>query len=138
MTQKLQRFTQMKTKTFLLLVADVVILTSFSCKRSQQISPSLPPSSTPPNLTPIKTPPPAILGKPYPGKGVVKLINRKEGWIEIDHEEIVDLMPAMEMEWFVEKSSLLDGLKVGYKVTFTVVETQKRGQILTSIKKLQE
>jgi Cu/Ag efflux protein CusF len=48
------------------------------------------------------------------------------------------MMPAMEMEWFMDKNSLLDGLNVGDKVSFTVVETKKRGQIITSIQKIQE
>jgi len=30
---------------------------------------------------------------PYPGTGTIILINRKEGWIEIKHEEIKGLMP---------------------------------------------
>ncbi|HEY6805072.1 MAG TPA: copper-binding protein [Pyrinomonadaceae bacterium] len=86
-------------------------------------------------MKPIAVAPPAIVGKPYRGKGVVKLINQKEGWIEIDHEDIPDLMPAMEMEWSVQDSSLLKKVKVGDKVEFTVVETGK-GEVITEIKRL--
>ena len=67
----------------------------------------------------------------------MKLINRKEGWIEISHEPIPDLMPAMEMEWFVEKKSLLDHVAVGDKVNFTIVDTGK-AQIITELKRAAE
>src|SRR5436309_3534695 len=52
--------------------------------------------------------PPPQLNKPYPGTGVVVQINRREGWIELNHEEIKGLMPAMEMEFWVKDKSLLD------------------------------
>ena len=127
----------MNLQKYALLVA-LACLISFSVSCKQTSSTTTPaPSPTPQNLKPIGVAPPPVIGKPYPGKGVVKLINRKEGWIEIDHEDIVDLMPAMEMEWSVEKSSLLDNLKVGDKINFTVVETGK-GEIITAIKKIQE
>jgi Cu/Ag efflux protein CusF len=48
-----------------------------------------------------------VLNKPYPGTGVVGTINRTEGWIEINHEEIKDLMPAMQMEFNVKDKTLL-------------------------------
>ena len=107
----------MKTKTLLTLMATLVVLATVSCKQAQQPATAAPsPSPTPPTLKPIATPQPVVIGKPYPGKGVIRLINRKETWIEIDHEEIVDLMPAMQMEWSPKKPSLLDGLEVGDKV----------------------
>ena len=62
-------------------------------------------------------------------------INRDEGWIEINHEEIKELMPAMQMEFNVKDKSLLDNVKVGERVNFTIVETQE-GEYLTEIKKL--
>ena len=128
----------MHIKKYALLIS-LVCLVSFSVACKQKVSSTTPPapSPTPQNLKPIAVAPPPVIGKPYPGKGVIKLINRQEGWIEIDHEEIVDLMPAMEMEWSVEKSSLLDNLKVGDKINFTVVETGK-GEIITEIKKIPE
>ena len=74
------------------------------------------------------------MDKPYPATGVVALINKKEGWIEINHDEIKDLMPAMQMEFWVKEKSLLDKVKVGDRVDFTVVET-KKGEYLTEIKR---
>lgn len=102
---------------------------------------------TPPNLTAnhndrsAQTPrgpsgpagfPPAVRDKPYPATGVVTLINKKEGWIEINHDEIKDLMPAMQMEFWVKDQKLLDKVSVGDRVDFTIVETQK-GEYLTEI-----
>jgi Cu/Ag efflux protein CusF len=75
----------------------------------------------------------AIVGKPYPAKGVVTVVNFKEGWVEINHEEIKDLMPAMQMEWPVKPKSLMKSIQVGDKVEFTIVETGK-GEIITAIK----
>ena len=78
--------------------------------------------------------PPAVMDKPYPATGIVASINKKEGWIEINHDEIKDLMPAMQMEFLVKDKSLLDKVKVGDRVDFTVVET-KKGEYLTEIKR---
>ena len=81
--------------------------------------------------------PTPVVGKPYPGIGIVTLINKKEGWIEINHEEIVDLMPPMVMEWHVKDPALLNRVKVGDKVNFVVVETGT-GEIITDLSKIQE
>jgi Cu/Ag efflux protein CusF len=78
--------------------------------------------------------PPPVMDKPYPATGVVALINKKEGWIEINHDEIKDLMPAMQMEFWVKDRSLLDRVKAGDRVDFIVVET-KKGEYLTEIKR---
>ena len=87
--------------------------------------------------TPITGPagfPPPVMNKPYPGTGVVAEINKPEGWIEINHEDIKDLMPAMQMEFNVKDKSLLDKVRVGDRVDFTIVETPK-GEYLTEIKR---
>ena len=73
------------------------------------------------------------MGKSYPGTGVIVTINRDEGWIEINHEEIKELMPAMQMEFNVKDKSLLDKVKVGQRVDFTIVET-KEEEYLADIK----
>jgi Cu/Ag efflux protein CusF len=85
--------------------------------------------------TPVQYPSP-IIGKTYRSSGVVKIINNKEGWIEIDHQEIPGLMAAMEMEFWVKDKSLLEPVRVGDRVDFGVVETGK-GEYLTEIKKSQ-
>jgi Cu/Ag efflux protein CusF len=81
--------------------------------------------------------PSPVLNKPYPGTGIVTIINRPEGWIEIDHQEIKDLMPAMQMEFWVKDKSLLEKVSVGDRVDFTIVET-KKGEYLTEIKRSSE
>jgi len=88
--------------------------------------------------TPAQAPPsgPAAAVQPstYQGVGVVKGLNPKAPAIEIDHEEIVGLMPAMQMEFPVTDVALLSGLAVGDHIDFTVVE--KTGIIkVTAIKK---
>ena len=88
--------------------------------------------------TPAPTPPsgPAAAVQPntYQGVGVVKGLNPKAPAIEIDHEEIVGLMPAMQMEFPVTDGALLSGLAVNDRIDFTVVE--KTGVIkVTAIKK---
>jgi len=94
------------------------------------------PSPTPPaavNPKPIELPSP-VLGKPYPGTGVITLINLKEGWVEIKHEEIQGLMPAMTMEFWVKNRSLLKRVRVGDTVDFVVVETEK-GEFVTKLER---
>ena len=76
----------------------------------------------------------AIQPNTYQGVGVVKGLDPKTPAIEIDHEEIVGLMPAMQMEFPVTDGALLSGLAVNDRIDFTVVE--KTGQMkITEIKK---
>jgi Cu/Ag efflux protein CusF len=111
----------------------VLIMAGAACRKQPPLNTTAAaPSPAPTNFA--SADPSPVIGKPYPAVGVVKSINRKEGWIEINHEAIEGLMPAMEMEWFVEKGSLLDNVKVGEKVNFTVVETGK-GELITSLQK---
>jgi len=64
----------------------------------------------------------------------VKGLDSKAPAIEIDHEEIVGLMPAMQMEFPVTDVALLSGLAVNDRIDFTVVE--KTGQMkVTAITK---
>ena len=58
------------------------------------------------------------------------------GSVELKHEEIKDLMPAMQMEFFVKDKKILEGLKVGDKVDF-VIEYKHPQETITSIKKAQ-
>jgi Cu/Ag efflux protein CusF len=109
------------------------LLLSVSCR---QTPPAIKDAAFPSSAaiaTPVQYPSP-IIGKPYRGSGVVRIINIKEGWIEIDHKEIVGLMPAMEMEFWVKDKSLFNRVRVGDQVDFAVVETGK-GEYLTELKK---
>jgi Cu/Ag efflux protein CusF len=87
--------------------------------------------------TPIMGPPgypPPVMNQPYAATGTVVLINRQEGWIEINHGEIKGLMPPMQMEFWVKDNTLFDNAKAGDRVDFTVVETPK-GEYLTELKR---
>lgn len=93
------------------------------------------PSDTPSPVAakPLEMPSP-VFDKAYPGTGVIMIINRKEGWVEIKHEEIKGLMPAMTMEFWLKNRSLVDKVSVGDRVDFTIVETRK-GEFITKLKK---
>ena len=56
----------------------------------------------------------------YQGEGTVTKINNQLGSVELKHEEIKELMPAMQMEFFVADKVMLKGLNVGDAVSFTL------------------
>jgi len=117
-----------------LLIILLLLLIS-SCQkpeRAAQTAQPVPASSTIPARPPGFPLP--VMNQPYPAAGVVVLINRKEGWIEINHDEIKGLMPAMQMEFWVKDKSLFDNAKAGDRVDFTIVETEK-GEYLTELKR---
>lgn len=111
---------------------------ALSCRPAAQPAKTITPTPTPPPAVQINNPPGfplPVLGKPYPGTGTLLIVNRKEGWVEIEHEEIKDLMPAMQMEFWIRNPSLMNRVRVGDKVDFVVVEDSK-GQYLTELKKV--
>ena len=69
------------------------------------------------------------------GTGIVTKINLEAGSIELDHEEIKGMMPKMLMEFFVKDKKMLDGLKVGDKVNFTLEENRGQEMIVKLAKK---
>lgn len=121
---------------FGLLILLSTVLT-FSCRPQPQPETAASPTPTPQPVSMMHPPGfgPTVLGKPYPGTGVVTTVNRKEGWVSIDHEEIKDLMPPMLMEFWVRDPSIMKGVRVGDKVDFVVVENSK-GQYITEIKRV--
>ncbi len=62
----------------------------------------------------------AVQTHTYQGVGVVKSLNPKRPGIEIDHEDIEGLMPAMQMEFEVPDGALLEGLAVNDRIDFTI------------------
>lgn len=70
----------------------------------------------------------------YPSKGVVTKINNELGSIEIDHENIPDLMPAMKMEFTVKDKAMLKPIAVGDTVTFTI-EYKQGAEVIIAIGK---
>ncbi|MBK8466053.1 MAG: copper-binding protein [Chloracidobacterium sp.] len=71
----------------------------------------------------------------YPGKGKVTKINNELKSVELDHEEIVGVMPPMIMEFYVHEKWLLTGLKVGDNVEF-VLKYEHPAETIVSIKKI--
>lgn len=71
----------------------------------------------------------------YNGKGKVTKINPKLGSVELDHETIEGLMPAMRMEFYVSDKSLIDSLKVEDEVDF-VIEYKQGTEKIVQIKKV--
>ena len=64
---------------------------ALSCRPQPQPSKTVAPTPSPQPAVRMNNPPgfpPTVLGKHYPGTGVVTIINQKEGWVEIEHEEI--------------------------------------------------
>ena len=110
---------------------------ALSCRTQPQNGKAVEPTPTPQaavQINPLAAPSP-IYDKPYPGTGVVTIINLKEGWVEIKHEEIKGLMPAMTMEFWVRNRSLMKRVRVGDKVDFVVVDDRK-GQFITKLDKV--
>lgn len=62
----------------------------------------------------------AVVILTFKGKGEVKAINLEKKEITLDHEEIKGYMEAMVMEFSVLEKSLLDNVKPGDKVEFTL------------------
>lgn len=110
-----------------------------SCRSQPQPERSVPPTPTPTTQGTSQTNPPGfpptVLGKPYPGTGIVTTLNPTEGWVQIEHEEIKDLMPAMTMEFWVRSPSIMESVRVGDKVDFVVIEDSK-GQYIAELKKV--
>lgn len=76
----------------------------------------------------------AVQSNSYQGVGVVKSLNPKAPAIEIDHEDIEGLMPAMQMEFPVTDAKLLNGIAINDRIDFTI--ENKAGEMrVTAIKK---
>lgn len=72
----------------------------------------------------------------YDGTGEVTKINSELGSIELKHDDMPGLMPAMQMEFYVKDKAILKGLAVGDRVSF-VLEYRHPQEFITSIKKAQ-
>jgi Cu/Ag efflux protein CusF len=73
----------------------------------------------------------------YHGVGVVESVDTDSKQIQINHEEIMDYMPAMSMPYRVKHKSLMDAVKAGDKVEFTIHDSGE-GPVLTEIKKVEK
>lgn len=132
-------------------------LLSTSCGQRPQDGAAAGP--TPQAATPSASPipwatiqPPAQVGNPggtptapqtrgpirtFHATGVIRSINLKEGWLEIDHEDIEDYMPAMRMQWKVREPAALKSVQVGDKIDFAL-EEDNGSEVITELKKSSE
>lgn len=109
------------------IVACVALIVFGACSNKQSANKETP-AATP------SGPAAAVQPNTYQGVGIVRALNPKAPAIEIEHEEIVGLMPAMQMEFPVTDVALLNGLAVNDHIDFTVVE--RTGEMkVTAIKK---
>ncbi len=77
----------------------------------------------------------AVQTHTYQGVGVVKSLNPKRPGIEIAHEDIEGLMPAMQMEFEVPDGALLDGLAVNDQIAFTIEDGPGEMRVIAIKKK---
>jgi protein SCO1/2 len=76
----------------------------------------------------------AVQTNTYVGVGIVTDLDPKVPMIEIDHEDIKGLMPAMQMPFHVKDKGVLEGIKRGDRIEFTV-ENGVRGMLVTAVRK---
>ena len=68
------------------------------------------------------------------GFGVIESIDKELGQVQIDHEEIKDFMPAMNMPFPVKDRSLLETVEPGDRVEF-LLRADESGMVVIAIKK---
>ncbi|MEN3335458.1 MAG: hypothetical protein V7641_4823 [Blastocatellia bacterium] len=77
---------------------------------------------------------PANAAKIYHGVGVVESVGGQRTTVQINHEDIQDLMPAMSMPFEVQSPALLDEITPGDRISFTIRETP-HGLVIIEIRK---
>ena len=70
----------------------------------------------------------------YEIRGTVVAVDRPRRIVEIDHEAIPGVMPAMIMPYEVESAALLEGITVGDRVRGTL-RVDARGFVVTALQK---
>lgn len=61
----------------------------------------------------------------HEGRGVVISVDSRKARLVVDHEEMPGFMAAMVMNYLVNPPSLLQGLRPGEKIRFTIDEDQR-------------
>ena len=77
----------------------------------------------------------AVQTTSYHSTGIVKGLDPKLPAIEIDHQDIVGLMPAMQMQFPVADKALLNGLAVNDRIDFTVENSTGEIRVIAIKKK---
>jgi Cu(I)/Ag(I) efflux system protein CusF len=70
----------------------------------------------------------------HEGVGVIEEVDAEAATVQINHEEIKGYMPPMSMPYKVKDKSLLEQVKTGDKVDFTI-EDSSAGIFLIGLKK---
>ncbi len=107
----------MKLAGLVVAIASVVLI-GCGVKDADKVSAVPTPSKT---ATPAPTSMPKPKNGDYPGRGKVTKINSDLGSVELDHKEIVGLMPPMLMEFYVTDKAMLKRIAVGDEVEFVIV-----------------
>jgi Cu(I)/Ag(I) efflux system periplasmic protein CusF len=127
--------TNVKSTRYLLLALTLLALAGpMACNHARATKESAVQSNVPVGGN-ASTPAATVETQTYQGVGVLKSINLKQVSVEIAHEDIKDLMPAMTMEFYVKDKSLLAGIKSGDRIEFTLVNGVG-GLKITAIKKV--
>lgn len=95
-------------------VAAIAIGAAACGDKSTRNAVPVPASATPVTVTEIPK------NGDYPGRGKVTKIDLKGGSVELDHEEIKGVMPAMIMQINVSDRAILNGISVGDRVDFVL------------------
>ena len=90
--------------------------------------------STPPSKQRKEAPGEVDKKNLHHGVGTVESIDIEHATVQIDHEDIKDVMPAMSMPYAVKDKSLLEAVVPGDKVDFWL-ESSDAGLIIVEIKK---
>jgi len=64
-------------------------------------------------------------GHLHEGEGLVVSVDLRKSRLVVDHKEIPGFMAAMVMNYLVTPSTLLEGLKPGSRIRFTIDEDQR-------------
>lgn len=73
----------------------------------------------------------------YKGHGKVTRVSNDLGSIEIEHDDIPGLMPAMKMEFYVKDKAMLNGIFANDEVNF-VIEYKQGQEKISSITKVKK
>lgn len=78
----------------------------------------------------------ACAGKTGEGEGEVLDVNPENGSVLIHHGEIANMMGEMTMEFTVDDKSLLNGLKEGDRIRFTLEQRPPQDYVILKLQVL--
>ncbi len=108
-----------------IIVALLLVMCSVACQRQSPTTANNPAVASQRGVT----------SATHHGVGVVEAIDIEKRTIKINHEEIKNYMEAMSMEFHTRNPALLNDLKAGDRIEFTLEEAAGI-VVVTNIKKL--